>query len=82
MRATEKNGKRFRNMMGLLQKTGQGVKFATGTGYKTGYFMAKHPEIEFAKEQIQKNYKAGLITIIGLGIVLFGLTRILAKTGE
>ncbi len=79
MKATEKNGKKFRNMVGLLQKTGQGVKFATDTGYKTGYFMAKHPGVEYAKKQIQKNYKAGLITILGLGISLFGLIHILAK---
>lgn len=79
MKATEKNGKKFRNMVGLLQKTGQGVRFATDTGYKTGYFMAKHPGVEYAKNQIQKNYKAGLIAILGLGISLFSLIQIMSR---
>lgn len=79
MRTVEKNGKKVKNVLGLLQKTGQGVRFATNTGYKTGYFMAKHPGIELAKNQIQKNYKAGLIALLGFMISLAGLITILGK---
>ncbi len=78
MKTMEKNGRKFKNMYGLLQKAGQGVKMATDASYKTGYFMAKHPGVEYTKDQIQKNYKSGLIILIGVGLSLFGLARILA----
>ena len=69
-----KNAKLLKNARVFLEKTGQGIKMAADTGYKTGYFMAKHPEIEVAGKQIRKNYKAGLIAALAL---LFGLAAIL-----
>jgi|GEM_PF-3603064 len=79
MRTAQKNGRKFRSVYTLLRRTGQGVKFATDTGYKTGYFMAKHPGIQYTKEQIQKNYKAGLVALLGVGITLFGILQVIAK---
>lgn len=69
-----KNAKLLKNARVLIEKTGRGIKMAADTGYKTGYFMAKHPEIESASKQIRKNYKAGLIAAMA---VFFGLTALL-----
>ncbi len=79
MKVTEKNGKKFKSAYSVLQKTGQGVKFATNTGYKTGYFMAKHPNIEKVKNNIEKNYKTGLLALIGLGVGLIGMIKVISK---
>ncbi len=79
MKTMEKNGKKLKGIYTLLQKTGHGVKMAADTGYKTGYFMAKHPVIKHTKDQIQKNYKVGLITFLGLSLSAFGLFRYLVK---
>ena len=67
-----RNEKNFKNFYTVLQKTGQGIKMAANTGYKTGYFLAKHPGVELTKNQIQKNYKTGLLAFLGIIIGLFG----------
>ena len=74
---TSKNGRTLRNVCALLMRTGQGVRMAANTGYRAGYFMAKHPEIELTKDQIIKNYRTGLIALtgIGLGIVSYLLFK-------
>ena len=70
---TSTNGRTLKNVCTLLMRTGQGVRMAANTGYRAGYFMARHPEIESARAQIQKNYKVGLLAIAGmaLGIMAF-----------
>lgn len=77
MEKMTKNGKILRKACRLFWQTSRGVKMAAGTGYRTGYFMAKHPEIELAGKQIQKNYKAGLLAVAGiiLGIMAFLMTK-------
>jgi len=77
MKTAERNGKKLKNAYAALQKTGQGLKFAADSGYKTGYFMAKHPGVKIAKEQIQKNYKVGLLTVAGMGLITLGLVKVL-----
>lgn len=77
MQRVTKNGKILRNAFTLFKQTGRGIRMAADTGYKTGYFMAKHPEIEIARQQLQKNYKAGLLAFAGiiLGIIAFLMTK-------
>lgn len=72
MQKASKNGKLLRNTCKLLYNTGRRISVIAGTGYKAGYFMAKHPNIESTKNQIFKNYKAGLITIAGITIGILG----------
>jgi len=79
MEKLTKNGKLLRSGYSLLRRTGRGIRMAADTGYKAGYFMAKHPEIELAKNHLQRNYKAGLITITGLVIGILGAIMILSK---
>lgn len=68
-----KNGKIFKNACRLIYGTGKGLGMAAGTGYKAGYFMAKHPKIELARTQLQKNIKPYVLAVTGivLGITAF-----------
>ncbi|HSA07712.1 MAG TPA: hypothetical protein P5556_11100 [Candidatus Gastranaerophilales bacterium] len=79
MRTIEKNGHKLKEMSAMFRKAGQGIRTAADVGYKTGYFIAKHPNIEKTKDQIQKNYKVGLITLLGIGLTFFGITKVLLK---
>ena len=79
MKTVEKNGKKIKGIYTLLQKTSHGVKMAADTGYKTGYFMAKHPNVKIVKDQVKKNYKVGLITILGLALSVLGVFKYLVK---
>ncbi|OGI02688.1 MAG: hypothetical protein A2Y25_11095 [Candidatus Melainabacteria bacterium GWF2_37_15] len=70
---TTTNGRTLKNVYTLLKRTGKGAYLAANTGYRAGYFMAKHPELENARTHLQKNYKVGLFAIAGiiLGIMAF-----------
>lgn len=63
---TAKNGKMLRNAI-------NGLRMAANTGYRTGYFLAKHPGIEQAGKHLQKNYRSGLIAIAGISLAIIGL---------
>ncbi len=68
MKAMEKNGKKFKGFCTIMQRTGQGVKMAADTGYRTGYFMAKHPNVKMVKDQVQCKQVLGLYYIFRLSI--------------
>jgi len=63
------NLKNYGNMMG---KAGYGMKLAANMGYKIGYNMAKHPNLEKVKKQINHHPKSSLITILGLVLGIIG----------
>ena len=67
-----KNGKLLKHAYTLICGTGKGMGIAANTGYKAGYFLAKHPNIEMTKNHVMRNYKAGLLAIIGVIIGLAG----------
>ncbi len=77
MESLTKNGKILRSGYSLLRGTGRGIRMAADTGYKAGYFMGKHPEIEQAKLRIFKNQKAIVLGILGLilGIAAITMTK-------
>ncbi len=79
MQEVSGNGKALKKAYTLLKQTGRGIKMAADTGYKTGYFMAKHPEIEIARDRVLKNYKAGLITLAGIIIGILGAFMLVSK---
>lgn len=67
MRTTiNKNGK-------LLKNAIHGIRMAASTGYRTGYFLAKHPEIEYAGKHLQKNYRSTLFALAGILLAIIGL---------
>jgi hypothetical protein len=80
MKTSEQNGKRLKSAYKLLQSAGQGIKFAANTGYKTGYFMAKHPEIEMLRDGVKKNYISILLALGGIILGIIGITKIMANS--
>lgn len=79
MKTAEQNGKKVQDAYKLLQTAGQGVKFAADTGYKTGYFMAKHPEVEEIKKGMQKNSKIIILTLVGVILGMIGFAGLMSK---
>jgi hypothetical protein len=79
MKTAEQNGKRIKDAYKLLQTAGQGMKIAADTGYKTGYFMAKHPEVEMVKKSIQRNRVAILLALVGIVLGAVGIAGFMAK---
>lgn len=79
MEKVSRNNKKTKNLYLLLQQAGRGVKMAADTGYKTGYFMAKHPGIETTKKSIQKNYKPILLGMVGFVIGVMSILKVFMK---
>ena len=56
----------------VIGKAGYGMKLAANLGYKVGYNMAKHPNLEKVKKQIDHHPKAISITLLGLVLGIIG----------
>jgi hypothetical protein len=80
MKTAEQNGKKFKDAYKILQTAGQGMRLAADTGYKTGYFMAKHPEVESLKKRVQKNHLLILLTFAGILLGGIGVARLMDKS--
>jgi preprotein translocase subunit Sss1 len=63
----------------IMQKAGLGMKLAAVIGYKFGYGMAKHPNVHRVKRHIQEHPAASLMTVLGIGIGMLGLTGFMIR---
>lgn len=63
----------------IMGKAGYGMRLAANMGYKIGYNMAKHPNLEKVKKQMDHHPRAILITLLGIGLGLAGLASYLIK---
>lgn len=66
-----KNGQVLKKAFRLIYGTGKGLGIAANTGFKAGYFVAKHPKIEQAGTRIQQNIKPYMLATVG---VILGFT--------
>ena len=63
----------------IMGKAGYGMRLAANMGYKIGYNMAKHPNLEKVKKQMDHHPRAILITLLCVGLGLAGLASYLIK---
>jgi len=70
------NLKSIGNMLG---KAGYGMRLAANLGYKVGYNMAKHPTLEKVKKQIDHHPRTSLLTLLGIGLGIFGVVGYLLR---
>jgi len=68
----------LKNYGSMLGKAGYGIKLAANMGYKIGYNMAKHPNLEKVKKQLNHHPKSSLITVLGLVLGIIGAVSFFA----
>jgi len=68
----------LKNYGSMLGKAGYGIKLAANMGYKIGYNMAKHPNLEKVKKQLNRHPKSSLITVLGLVLGIIGAVSFFA----
>jgi hypothetical protein len=56
-----------------------GMKYAQDQIVYLGDYMQKNPNISIIKDRLQKHPTSGLITFAGLGLIIYGLFRIIRK---
>jgi len=64
----------------IMGKAGYGMRLAAIFGYKVGYNMAKHPNLDKVKKQIEKHpQQTGLLVLAGLGLSALATAGILLR---
>ena len=62
----------FKTVGNIMGKAGYGMKLAANLGYKVGYNMAKHPNLEKIQKQITHHPASSLITLTGILLGIIG----------
>ncbi|MDD3014550.1 MAG: hypothetical protein PHC34_12680 [Candidatus Gastranaerophilales bacterium] len=84
MKAKNHTIKSFRNslMEGrdiLSDRVSDGMKYAQDQIVYIGDYVGKNPNISFIKHRLMKHPTSGLMTVAGLGLIIYGLFRMAKK---
>ena len=70
---------KFKTCCNIAEKAGSSLRMAAILGYRAGYSVGKHPELEKVKKTVEHHPKASIAAVLGLLLGMLGLLGFISR---